>query len=318
MYQYTTHSFGKFEAYTFENPISKQKMVIIPAYGGVINELHLTSPKGTQNIINGCVNENELLTSPFFKGHWLLPFPNRLQDGQFTFEGQVYQFPINEEHNHNNLHGFTHIPEFTIDAIQLQSSKVIVTMSTAYHATYEYYPFSFDFEVQLTLEDGGNFEIQITIKNIGATNLPVGMGWHPYFKLDDTTINELALQLPQVHKIQCNQWAIPVGQERKYALFEKSAQLNNTHFDTCFRILNTNSKVPIHIKSELHQLTIWQNTKHFPFTQIYTPDDRQSIAIEPMTCNIDAFNNQDGLLIISPDKEVVLDFGIQLQAIQNS
>ncbi len=35
------------------------------------------------------------------------------------------------------------------------------------------------------------------------------------------------------------------------------------------------------------------------FVQLHTPTSEQSIAIEPMTCPADAFNNQIGLLTLS-------------------
>ena len=36
----------------------------------------------------------------------LFPFPNRIRDGQFTFDGRDYQLPINGPNGKNAIHGF--------------------------------------------------------------------------------------------------------------------------------------------------------------------------------------------------------------------
>jgi len=43
--------------------------------------------------------------------------------------------------------------------------------------------------------------------------------------------------------------------------------------------------------------------------QLFTLFDRQSVAIEPMTCNIDAFNNGEGLWELGPDEQRAMTFG---------
>ena len=61
------------------------------------------------------------------------------------------------------------------------------------------------------------------------------------------------------------------------------------------------------------RMTLKASAKHFPFFQVFTPPHRESIALEPMTCNVDAFNNGQGLVSLAADKswkagmEVVLE-----------
>jgi aldose 1-epimerase len=62
---------------------------------------------------------------------------------------------------------------------------------------------------------------------------------------------------------------------------------------------------------ELHR-TEFINTKHgkslileqssfqFPFLVVFQPDGYNSVAIEPMTANTDAFNTGDGLIELAP------------------
>ena len=59
--------------------------------------------------------------------------------------------------------------------------------------------------------------------------------------------------------------------------------------------------------------TIWQETGKYKynFLQVYTPPHRKSIAIEPMTCAPDAFNNKDGLIVLGPFESFYAVCGIK-------
>jgi aldose 1-epimerase len=39
------------------------------------------------------------------RGQVLIPWPNRLQDGSYEFNGRRYQLPLNEPEHHNAIHG---------------------------------------------------------------------------------------------------------------------------------------------------------------------------------------------------------------------
>ncbi|MGB0929923.1 MAG: hypothetical protein ACPGVB_04055, partial [Chitinophagales bacterium] len=58
-------------------------------------------------------------------------------------------------------------------------------------------------------------------------------------------------------------------------------------------------------------LTYFQD-KVFPYFQIYIPPHRKSIAIEPMNCNIDAFNNGEGLTLLKVGQTWKGSFGVAL------
>jgi aldose 1-epimerase len=62
-------------------------------------------------------------------------------------------------------------------------------------------------------------------------------------------------------------------------------------------------------------LNIWQETgrNKYEYLVIYTPPDRKSIAIEPMTSNVNSFNNGESLIQLAPGKEYSSSFGIYLE-----
>ncbi len=48
----------------------------------------------------------------------------------------------------------------------------------------------------------------------------------------------------------------------------------------------------------------------YEYVQLYTAPDRNSIAIEPMTCEPNAFNNKMGLKILAPKESLRSHFTI--------
>ena len=83
------------------------------------------------------------------------------------------------------------------------------------------------------------------------------------------------------------------------------------HFDDCFELLEEKRNTFI-LKGRQYELEISTDLSDFSYFQIYTPKDRKSIAIEPMTCAPNAFNNGLGLRKIDPEGSFC--FTYQLQA----
>ncbi len=59
---------------------------------------------GDRDLVDG-FPENEMCT--IGRGQLLLPWPNRIEDGQYEFAGRMHQMPINEPARNNALHGLT-------------------------------------------------------------------------------------------------------------------------------------------------------------------------------------------------------------------
>ena len=144
--------------------------------------------------------------------------------------------------------------------------------------------------------------------------MPVGHGWHPYFRIGDHIIDELLLQFPAEAVLKVDERNIPTGETVAYNKFNQLRQLENTVLDNCFLLpdTDTNAEIIIMNKSKDFGYRIWQETGKYKYNylQVYTPPERKSIAIEPMTCAPDAFNNQMGTIILAPLEMISATYGI--------
>lgn len=104
----------------------------------------------------------------------MLPYSNRIKDGQFTHEDTVVQLEQAEQHA---IHG------------ALRKRPWRVTDQTKNSASAEYdsrvdgkinWPWPIQATVSYSLV-GQSLISRMTLTNHGETSMPAGMGWHPYF-----------------------------------------------------------------------------------------------------------------------------------------
>jgi len=220
----------------------------------------------------------------------LFPFPNRIRDGAFSFQGSAYQ--INPPR-----HGFVRDKAWTVieaEASESDGAWLRCRFDANDHpeAILSQFPFPFVLEMSYRLQDG-RLGIHLTATNTGKHTMPLGYGLHPYFRRPargtiQTPANhrwELADSLPTGRVLELTE-AYDLRQPRDLAglvLDDIYSGLTTTAAGMCECRL---------IDSEQRRETVVEfSARQFPFVVVYTPPSpRQAICIEPNTCPTDAFN----------------------------
>lgn len=278
---------------------NNQSLEIDLANGGAISKLTLSS--------NG---KNRTVISPqsgyHFESSFLFPFPNRLANGKYSFEGRNYEFPLNDFGKPNALHGLISDKPFKV-LDQLENS---LTLSYCYPGDLAYYPFPFDLNITYTLKPGA-LTIDVSVENTGSSSMPCGFGWHPYFNLEEGA-DRVQIKLQNVVKVCVDENLIPTGRTTPYKTLEERYGVDHLKLDDCFAFSETDS-----IKStklffpDDSSLEVWQD-EHHPFVQIFTAEDQKTIAIEPMTCGINALNTGVGIKVLECKEIWSFQFGVSL------
>lgn len=296
--QLTISSFGKYSAHHFSDTVTQTSFTIIPDRGALLSDFRYKN----KTIIDGCLTPESVDFNNWGKSWLMFPFPNRLKDGHYEWQGKSYQFPINDEQNHNALHGFIWECPFEVTHTEATDNKAAISLNYTYNGERSYFPFPFIFNITYQLTSQGQFLVDVKVKNSGDTTFPMGLGWHPYFQLT-TTINTSKLETLPLEMIGVDQRMIPTGKRYEYDRFTSNQMIGLEVLDNCFAFAKTTSgNISTYLRGEDIQLEIWQDVATFPYLQLFTPEHRQSIAIEPMTCNIDAFNNGEGLIQLAPNE----------------
>lgn len=257
--------------------------------------LQKLTKKGIE-IIDGITNNQKGLDvyKSKFNSSFLFPSPNRIDDGKYTFNQKEHQLVCNETALNNSLHGHIYNKHFEVSKTEASENNAVITFSYSNEGSTVGFPFSYKLGITYTFTKY-NVTIDFNVINTGKQEFPFGLGWHPYFK--STNLNKSILNFEGNKKYSLNKKMIPL--EEIKLPFKTPLTLEDTFLDDCFLI----NKPETTFKTPDYEIKIdfTSNTKD-SFLQCYTPDTRDCIAIEPMTCAPNCFNNKNGLLTLKPNE----------------
>ena len=227
-----------------------------------------------------------------FAGKPLMPWPNRLREGRYTFEGVEHRVAITEPATSTALHGLTLSSRWRAS----RTSAHGITLSHQLRGR-EGYPFALDLAVGYELDSAG---VVVTLRatNAGPGRAPFGAGLHPYLRLT----GDITLQVPANTRVPIDDRLLPTGPPTPLSGteldFRHARRLGDQRLDTCFGDLDRGAAgVASLTLAGPRRLVVWMDDA-FHFVQVFTADG--AIAVEPMTCAPDAFNTGDGLLVLEP------------------
>lgn len=310
MFEIQKLEIGRFEAVRLVNKHTLEYLEVLTGFGAGINDLVLLNGDGQRcAVVDGYRTEEEICNDHHtkFKGSKLSPFPNRIYEGKYTFKHKTYQLPINEVEANNNLHAFLHNKPFQVLDHTADAHGAGLKLKYAYKGTEMGYPFPYEIVLSYGFDQDGVI-IGTEVTNTGPEELPIGDGWHPYFKFED--INKVELQMDEVNRVSSNR-GNPLGPVMEYR--ELSA-IGSIDWDDCFEIID-NERFTLKLKDNKSKIELawWQDGSEgkYHYLQVYTPPTRNSIAIEPVTCAPNGFNTGEGMITLKPNDTMSMSFGIK-------
>lgn len=308
MYQHIITPFGKWEKHSLQSPDGKNRLDLVPGHGACVLDLVFEG----HSILDGYQSPQEMDSNRWSKNVVLFPFPNRLKDGRYQWGGTTYQFPVNDANTNNALHGFGAKKPMRINQLELSPEGATIGCEYQDKGEDPAYPFPFTFNIQFSIDQRNQLTVVMAFQNDGTSSIPVGFGWHPYFQLGDK-VDQLQLQFPPCELVAVDQRMLPNGKRYAYDQFTELKPLGATTLDNCFALQDGRVEASVYVEGEKGRMRYWQEIgpKKFNFLQVFTPPYRTAIALEPMTCNVDAFNNREGLIELDPLESVDAKFGIK-------
>ncbi|MFD9334409.1 aldose 1-epimerase family protein [Streptomyces sp. NPDC060028] len=250
------------------------------------------------------------------RGQILVPWPNRIRDGRYRWEGQELQLPLTEPAAGNALHGLLRWLSWRV--VEESDSRAVLEVQLWPQPGY---PFHLHVGVEYTLGDGG-LEVAVTARNLGAIAAPYGFGQHPYVTAGTAAVDEAVLTVPARTRLITDERGLPVAAEpvagTAYDLRAPRA-VGALRLDTPFGDLDRDKDgravVRLAHPSGAVGTDVWLGPGA-DYVQLYTGDTlppgerRRAIAVEPMTCPPDAFRSGTGLVALAPGARHTIHWGI--------
>lgn len=245
------------------------------------------------------------------QGDVLIPFPGRVAEGRYCFDGQTLQLERNDKEGPNAIHGFVRALPWAVQQAGPSEVTFEVRLDAAAYGP-RGYPFSLVISVRYGLNVQG-LTCAFSVQNVGRTAAPVGVGFHPYFTVGTPLVDMAEARIPATGYLEFNRRLVPTGRvldargtEWDYRTYRV---IGSRRFNHCYLGLERDADglATASLRHPATGATIdVVMDRAFSAIVVYTGDaiadaPRRALAIEPMTCATDAFNHAEwGLTRLLP------------------
>jgi aldose 1-epimerase len=232
----------------------------------------------------------------------LVPWPNRIRDGRYDFDGVTYQLPLTEPAARNAIHGLGRWARWA--KVNHEPDQVTLRLDIVPQTGY---PFEVRIEVTYAVRAETGLMVTIGARNLGVGRAPFGAGAHPYLSTRGHALADTTLHVPARERLVVDDRQVPVGARTvagsEYDL-QRGRRVRGVGFDDGFTGLTTDGGRGVaEVRTPSGGAQLWfDNT--YRVLQVFTADpllrDQRGVAIEPMTCPPNAFNTGAGLIVLEP------------------
>jgi len=254
------------------------------------------------------------------RGQTLVPWPNRVKDGKWSWQGDDLQLALTEPEQHNAIHGLVRWMPWHV----LDHQDSVVSLGCASYPQ-PGYPWPFDVTTTYTLADSG-LTVQTAVTNQGTSPAPIAAGAHPYIRVGTETIDDAILRLPAQSWIATGDQQIPTGRESVDGSpydFREPRPIGGVEIDYTFTDLDRDGdgkfRLELAAPDRSRTVTFWVGPA-YEFVELFTGDAlpdkarrRQGLGVEPMTAPPNGFASGESLVVLAPGERWSGEWGITAQ-----
>lgn len=251
------------------------------------------------------------------RGQTLVPWPNRVKDGAWTWDGDEQQLALTEPEQHNAIHGLVRwVPWQLAD----RDSSSVTLECTSYPQPGYRWPLRV--RAVYALGDDG-LRVETAVTNLGGTPAPVAAGAHPYITVGTPTIDDALLHLPAQMWLPTGDQQIPTGRAPVAGSpydFRQPRRLGDVEIDYTFTELHRDHDGRFRLRLSRDDgtaaVTFWLGPA-YDYVEVFTGDAlpdpdrrRKGLGVEPMTAPPNAFATGESLVVLRPGETWTGEWGI--------
>jgi aldose 1-epimerase len=251
------------------------------------------------------------------RGQLLVPWPNRVRDGRYRWQGRELQLALSEPAAGNAIHGLT---RWTSWQVLDRDERRAVLSATVWPQPG--YPFHLTVSVEYALGDGG-LAVRVTARNVGPDAAPYGVGQHPYLTVGTDLVDAAVLTIPAAAWLPTDDRGSPLSVEPVAGSgydFRSGRSIGTQELDTAFTELERDERGRVVVRlahpTGSHGSDVWLG-EGLDYVQVFTGDTladqarrRRGVAVEPMSCPPDAFRSGTSVVPLAPGGAHSVEWGI--------
>lgn len=235
------------------------------------------------------------------RGAVLVPWPNRIRNGRWNWQGRDLQLDVQSPEQPNAIHGLVAWQPWEL--LDTAGDRAAVGTVLEPHLGY---PFRLAAAVDYALTPN-RLTVTVRVLNTGAHDAPFGAGMHPYLHVgasEDGGIGGADLTVPARTELELA-GGLPTGGRRRF--HGDVGRIGHRSFDTPLTDLERDPDgwARTRLRGPAGELELAVDPA-WPWLQVYSGDGlpegqrRRSLAVEPMTCPPNALADGVDLLVLPP------------------
>jgi aldose 1-epimerase len=287
------------------------KLIVDPRIGGSFLNFSTRVDKRWVDIMR--TTPADFKTSSDTSSFLMAPYPNRIRDGKFSFEGRDYALQFPEKHA---IHGDVRNRPWQVESTHSNTATIHFNSKDFSDINY---PFPFSVTQSFGVSNSALL-VKCSIKNEGTTSMPAGCGYHPYFNraLGGSTENvHLRFKTEGAYPFT-GDVPLPTGMPRPLLPAEDFSTLRdlNVNLDTCFTGWEGDVEMVWPESNIMVSMHAGSNMSHLV---LFSPPGKSFFALEPQSQMIDGFNflargeTHTGVSIVPPGGELAVWFSLSVK-----
>ncbi|WP_222195674.1 aldose epimerase family protein [Modestobacter italicus] len=235
------------------------------------------------------------------RGGVLLPWPNRLRGGRWSWRGRDLQLDVVSAGSPNAVHGLVTAQPWQVLAQEADAVTVGTTIEPRTG-----WPFRLAAAIDYALT-ADRLTVTVRVRNAGHEDAPFGAGMHPYFHVGADAPGDVSaaeLTVPARTSLVL-EGGLPTGERRPFdgAIGRVGEQAIDTAVTDLVRDDDGWARTRLSGPAGAVEVAV---DGAWTWLQVYTGDTlpadqrRRSVAVEPMTCPANALADGVDLLVLAP------------------
>jgi aldose 1-epimerase len=243
----------------------------------------------------------------------MAPYPNRIRNGSFQFEGRRYDLKFPEKHS---IHGDVRNRPWRVEVAR--PAEAILQFRSRDFSDINY-PFAFSVTQSFRISKGALL-VECSIKNEDDVPFPAGCGYHPYFMraLGNHAENVQLRFLTQGAYPYTGETPLPEGMSIPLTPAQNFSTPRdlNVSLDSCFAGWNGEAEM---VWPESKVRAVMHASSNMSHLVLFSPPGKPFFALEPQSMMTDGFNflargEQDtGTAILAPGESLSSWFSLTIE-----
>lgn len=263
-------------------------------------------------VIDGFAEHEPVLGA---RGMSLLPWPNRVADGRWTWRGEVHQLALTEPDRACAIHGLARWAPWRLVG-RTASSVVLEHLMPPQTG----WPFVLLWQLAYVLGEEG-LTVTTTVVNVGTAASPVALGAHPYLSAGGGVVDDCLVQLQAASWLPTDVRGIPAGTRPVDGTdrdLRVATRFGERAIDEAYTDLVRDDRGRARLvvtRPDGSAVQVWAGPE-YPYLQVFSGDTlparvrRRGLGVEPMTAPPNALQTGQELVVLDPGDQRSFTWGV--------